>query len=83
MPTWAAVLSSATMFGLAHLSAKDLPVLVALGALLGFSYVRSRNLLTPIIIHGVWNSSVLTVLFGLVASGVDVQKLFSEGGGGL
>ncbi|GLC33443.1 hypothetical protein PLESTB_000076200 [Pleodorina starrii] len=78
MPTWAAVVASSVSFGLAHLSARDLPVLCALGLLLGWSYVRSRNLLTPILIHGAWNSAVLTLLFWLAAEGVDVQQLISE-----
>ncbi|GFR52801.1 hypothetical protein Agub_g15423 [Astrephomene gubernaculifera] len=78
MPTWAAVVASSVSFGLAHLSARDLPVLSALGLLLGWSYVRSRNLLTPILIHGVWNSAVLTLLFFLAAEGVDVQQLLSD-----
>ncbi|PNG99922.1 hypothetical protein TSOC_014288, partial [Tetrabaena socialis] len=78
MPTWAAVLASSGFFGLAHLSARDLPVLSALGLLLGWSYVRSRNLLTPIIIHGAWNSTVLTLLFWLASEGVDVQQLITQ-----
>lgn len=77
MPTWAAVVASSGFFGLAHLSPRDLPVLSALGLLLGWSYVRSRNLLTPILIHGAWNSGVLTVLFWLASEGVDVQQLIS------
>lgn len=40
MPSWAAVAVSSAAFGAAHLSARDLPVLVALGGLLGFSYIR-------------------------------------------
>ncbi|PNW83179.1 hypothetical protein CHLRE_06g310050v5 [Chlamydomonas reinhardtii] len=78
MPTWAAVVASSGFFGLAHLSPRDLPVLSALGLLLGWSYVRSRNLLTPILIHGAWNSGVLTVLFWLASEGVDVQQLISD-----
>lgn len=78
MPTWAAVVASSVAFGLAHLSARDLPVLSGLGMLLGFSYVRSRNLLTPILIHGAWNSGVLSLLFYLAAQGVDVQELLGE-----
>jgi hypothetical protein len=81
MPTWAAVVASSVAFGLAHLSARDLPVLSALGLLLGWSYVRSRNLLTPIVIHGAWNSAVLTLLFMLAAQGVDVQELITVGAG--
>ncbi len=80
MPTPAAVVLSATAFGLAHLSPQDLPQLIALGTLLGFSYVRSRNLLTPMVIHGAWNSVVLTVLFALTASGVNVSEMLSSGG---
>jgi hypothetical protein len=65
MPTWAAVFASALAFGIAHLSLKDLPVLVALGTWMGFMYVRSKSLLTPMLIHGTWNSFVLTLLFYL------------------
>ena len=75
MPTWAAVLISSGGFGLAHASSKYLPQLAALGTLLGFSYVRSRNLLTPMVIHGAWNGTVLAALFTLVSSGVDLQEV--------
>ena len=80
LPTWAAVMASAACFATAHLSLRDAPVLFTLGCLLGFLYVRSRNLWTPMIVHGAWNSSVLTLLFVLTASGVDVTKLIREGG---
>ena len=69
---------SSAAFGVAHLSQRDLPQLIALGTLLGFSYVRSRNLLTPMLIHGTWNGVVLTVLFALTASGVDVKQLLAQ-----
>lgn len=59
---WAVALSSLG-FGFAHLSVKDLPELVALGVLLSLAYIRSRNLLTPILIHGLWNGTVLLVLY--------------------
>ena len=75
MPTPAAVLASATAFGFAHLSGRDLPQLVALGTLLGFSYVRSRNLATPMLIHGMWNGSVLTVLYVLSSQGIDINSM--------
>ena len=78
MPTPAAVVVSSFAFGAAHLSQRDLPQLVALGTLLGFSYVRSRNLATPMLIHGAWNGTVLTVLFALAASGVDVKQLIAN-----
>jgi membrane protease YdiL (CAAX protease family) len=78
MPNWAAILASSTAFGLAHLSVKDLPVLIALGCLLGTLYTRSRNLLTPMIVHGSWNSVVLTLLFWLAANGVDLDRMLHE-----
>ncbi|KAL3138232.1 hypothetical protein ABBQ32_006052 [Trebouxia sp. C0010 RCD-2024] len=77
MPTWVAVLISSFGFGAAHASARDLPQLAALGTLLGFSYVRSRNLLTPMLIHSAWNGTVLIALFTLASSGVDLQEVLS------
>ena len=35
----------------------------------GFSYARTRNLLTPMFIHSLWNSGVLIVVSVLVSSG--------------
>ncbi len=63
LPMPAAIGLSSVAFGMAHLSVKDLPELTALGVLLGLTYVMSRNLLTPIVIHGLWNGIVLLVLF--------------------
>ena len=77
MPTWTAVLISSFGFGAAHASPRDLPQLAALGTLLGFSYVRSRNLATPMFIHGAWNGTVLVVLFTLASSGVDLSEALS------
>lgn len=75
MPTPAAVVISAVAFGLVHLSPRDTPQLTALGILLGFSYVRSRNLLTPMMIHGCWNGTVLSILYWLQLQGFDLQKI--------
>ena len=74
-PTPAAVVLSSIAFGLVHLSPRDTPQLAALGVLLGFSYVRSKNLLTPMMIHGAWNGTVLVILFALSASGVDIHEM--------
>ena len=35
---------------------------VCIGVVLGFSYAKSGNLLTPMIVHGLWNSGVLLLL---------------------
>lgn len=79
MPTPLAVALSSVAFGLVHLSPRDTPQLTALGLLLGFFYVRSRNLLTPMMIHGVWNGTVLCVLYWLQSQGVDLQKALHGG----
>jgi uncharacterized protein len=79
MPTPLAVVLSALAFGFVHLSPRDTPQLAALGLLLGFSYVRSKNLLTPMLIHGVWNGTVLCVLYSLQLSGYDIQQLLHGG----
>ena len=71
----AAVVVSAGAFGVCHFSAHDLPQLIALGIVLGFTYLRSRNLATPMLIHGMWNGVVLSVLFALVQAGVDISTL--------
>lgn len=78
MPMPAAILLSSFAFGLCHLSPRDLPVLTALGCLLGMLYVRSRNLLTPMLVHGLWNTGVVTLLFVLTRSGVDIQQMLQE-----
>jgi len=78
MPTWAAVIASSAAFGLCHLSPRDLPQLTSLGIVLGLTYIRSRNLLTPMLIHGAWNGTVLTLLFALVDSGEDLSSLLSQ-----
>eukprot|EP01024_Parvocaulis_polyphysoides_P027033 TRINITY_DN24580_c0_g1_i3.p1 TRINITY_DN24580_c0_g1~~TRINITY_DN24580_c0_g1_i3.p1 ORF type:complete len:354 (-),score=23.99 TRINITY_DN24580_c0_g1_i3:309-1340(-) len=75
MPTVQAVLVSSVAFACAHLSTRDFPQLVVLGVILGFVYVRSRNLLSPMLIHGAWNSAVLTLLFVLVQNGINVTEL--------
>lgn len=69
LPVPFAIAGSSVAFGLAHLSVKDLPELTALGVLLACSYLRSRNLMAPILIHGLWNGSVLVALFGLSQTG--------------
>ena len=42
---------------------------------LGFSYARTRNLLTPMTIHAMWNSGVLVVIAALMATGQDIPGL--------
>ena len=41
----------------------------------GFMYVRSRNLATPMLMHSMWNSTVLVILFLLTAMGIDIKQI--------
>lgn len=67
MPTWGAIALSSLLFALAHLSLSEILPLMALGAILGAVYTRSRNLLSSILLHGLWNSGTLVSLL-LLAS---------------
>lgn len=62
VPVRGAVVLSGLLFALAHLSLSEVLPLFALGCLLGDVYARSRNLLAPMLIHGLWNSGTLLSL---------------------
>lgn len=72
------VFLSSLIFAACHFSPRDFPQLLALGMVMGFAYARSRNLLTSITIHAVWNSTVVVMLFLIVNSGVSVQEILGE-----
>ncbi|MFH7030770.1 MAG: type II CAAX prenyl endopeptidase Rce1 family protein [Heteroscytonema crispum UTEX LB 1556] len=65
LPVWGAILASALLFAVAHLSLSEILPLFALGTVLGFVYTRSRNLLAPMLLHSLWNSGTLLSLFVL------------------
>lgn len=67
LPTWGAIVVSGSLFAVAHLNLSDILPLTVLGIVLGFVYTRSRNLLSSILLHGIWNSGSLLGL--LVLSG--------------
>ncbi|XP_062111614.1 uncharacterized protein LOC133823054 [Humulus lupulus] len=75
LPTPVAVVISAAVFALAHLTPGEFPQLFVLGAAMGFSYAQTRNLLTPITIHAFWNSGVILVLTFLQLQGYDIKEL--------
>ncbi|KAM7468539.1 hypothetical protein LguiB_016101 [Lonicera macranthoides] len=75
LPTPLAVLISASVFAIAHFTPGEFPQLFVLGAALGFSYAQTRNLLTPITIHAVWNSGVILLLTFLQLQGYDIKEL--------
>jgi hypothetical protein len=59
---WAIVLSG-FIFAAAHLSLSEVLPLTLLGYILGFVYTRSRNLLSPMLLHSIWNSATMLGLF--------------------
>ncbi|MEG4144692.1 type II CAAX endopeptidase family protein [Microcoleus sp. Pol12B5] len=63
LPVWGAITASAFLFAVAHLSVSEILPLATLGAVLGFVYTRSRNLLAPMLLHSLWNSGTLLSLF--------------------
>ncbi|XP_027346622.1 uncharacterized protein LOC113858271 isoform X2 [Abrus precatorius] len=74
VPTPVAVIISAAVFALAHLTPGEFPQLFVLGTALGFSYAQTHNLLTPITIHAFWNSGVILLLTFLQLEGYDVKE---------
>lgn len=69
IPVWGAIVVSAFVFAVAHLSLSEVLPLMTLGIILGFVYSRTRNLLAPIFMHSLWNGSTLLSLFLLGGSG--------------
>ena len=68
MPVWGAITLSSFIFALAHLSLSEVLPLMVLGMVLGFVYSRSRNLLSSMLLHSLWNSGTLLSLFVLGSS---------------
>jgi len=65
MPVWSAIILSSLLFAIAHLSFSEVLPLATLGMVLGVVYTRSRNLLSSILLHGLWNAGTLLSLFVL------------------
>lgn len=62
---WPAIAISGFLFALAHLNLSDILPLTILGMVLGFVYMRSGNLLAPMLLHGLWNSGSFLALLAL------------------
>ena len=57
---WPAVLATSAIFAAAHYPlCKDMPALFLLGVALGYNYERTGRLLSPIIIHAIFNAVML------------------------
>ena len=63
VPVWAAIGISGLLFGVAHLSLSEIVPLTTLGIILGTVYVRTKNLLAPMLLHSLWNSTTLIGLY--------------------
>ncbi len=63
IPVWGSIVLSAFLFAIAHLSLSEVLPLMTLGIILGFVYVKSKNLLAPMLLHSLWNSGTLLSLF--------------------
>ena len=59
------IILSGLLFAVAHLSLAEVLPLATLGIILGIVYTRSRNILAPMLLHGLWNSGTLLSLFVL------------------
>jgi membrane protease YdiL (CAAX protease family) len=58
----AAVGLSGLGFGLMHMQPLGLPTLTTLGIILGLAFLRTGNLVTSILVHGLWNGGVFILL---------------------
>ncbi|MEG3439345.1 type II CAAX endopeptidase family protein [Pannus brasiliensis CCIBt3594] len=67
-PVWGAIGLSSLVFALAHQSLSEVLPLTVLGCVLGFVYTRSKNLLSSMLIHGLWNGGTLLSLYLLGSS---------------
>jgi uncharacterized protein len=63
VPVWVAICLSGLLFGVAHLSLSEIIPLTTLGIILGIVYVRTKNLLAPMLLHSLWNSTTLVSLY--------------------
>jgi hypothetical protein len=64
-PVWGAILLSSLIFAVAHLNISEVLPLTTLGIILGVVYTRSRNMLSSMLLHGLWNSGTLLSLYVL------------------
>ena len=60
-------MASSLCFGAMHLQPAGLPTLSTLGFVLGLAFLRTRNLLTSILVHGLWNGAVFALLRVILA----------------
>ena len=62
---WTAIALTGLGFGAMHMQPLGLPTLTTLGVVLGFAFLRTGNLGTSILVHGLWNGGVFLLVRGL------------------
>jgi membrane protease YdiL (CAAX protease family) len=60
-----AVAITGVSFGVMHMQPLGLPTLTTLGIVLGFAFLRTGNLATSILVHGLWNGGVFILMRAL------------------
>jgi membrane protease YdiL (CAAX protease family) len=65
LPVWGAIAVSGFCFAVAHLNVADIIPLSVLGIVMGFIYWRSKNLLSSMLLHCLWNSGSFFALIAL------------------
>ncbi|MEW5300178.1 MAG: hypothetical protein WDW36_003126 [Sanguina aurantia] len=63
LPPWGAVLTSSLVFAMCHFRVQTVLPLTILGVVFGTVFLRCRNLLPAMVLHGSWNVSVLIALY--------------------
>jgi membrane protease YdiL (CAAX protease family) len=53
-------------FGAMHMQPLGLPTLTTLGIVLGFAFVRTGDLTTSILVHGLWNGGIFIIMRTMV-----------------
>ncbi len=81
---WGALAAASALFGAAHAISVTYAVLATLmGAVLGGIFIYSENLLTPVVVHGLYDLVVLLVLLrgpgGVRTNGAEAPGHASEG----
>jgi membrane protease YdiL (CAAX protease family) len=65
LPTALALPLQGVLFGAHHMQAKTILPLAALGSWWGLLYLKSRNLLVPMLVHVLWNSRAFLIALSL------------------
>lgn len=60
---WTAILTSALLFGLAHLNVYQFAAGLLMGTVLGWLYERTRSLWPSILLHGAYNIAVTAIYY--------------------